>query len=461
MLRKRPSDRQIGERGEAVSETQLFASIRRRGAVVQPEGGSAPGGGRGGEGGERREERRGDEVVVGGQLREKNMVGGFACSLGAARERGAGELERRKRSNQPMQLRTLAWDGGEVPLRSCQHPPSPPDPFRGTRDRLELVRSMGQAEELERLEKAESLEAEKEKLAPHLDEAVRMYRENDVDGRAFTMKNARAILVSIFAVNPKQSLKKEGLLDELRSQAQKNPSLIAEYQPATVSTTTPPQPAQNSDDTAKLTGLLDSAVQMHRSDSVNGRAFTKDHARAILILLFSVNASKGAKKKDLVDDLRKESQGRPNVIAEYGAMPAPTLAPASSVAAVPPAILPVPALPTPVKAADTESKKTSPAQQPSSNVKWLVERCSEAVVTMESPLAPQDLALLVFDVVQKIGENGKQLSDDLSNYFFNAFDRSVGKKRDIGFIMDLAERVPEMLDDDDFTADALIADVSC
>lgn len=149
------------------------------------------------------------------------------------------------------------------------------------------------------------------------------------------------------------------------------------------------------------------------------------------------------------------------MIAEYGAMPAPTLAPASSVAAVPPAILPVPALPTPVKAADTESKKTSPAQQPSSNVKWLVERCSEAVVTMESPLAPQDLALLVFDVVQKIGENGKQLSDDLSNYFFNAFDRSVGKKRDIGFIMDLAERVPEMLDDDDFTADALIADVSC
>ena len=172
-----------------------------------------------------------------------------------------------------------------------------PQRLSRTRDRLELVRSMGQAEELERLEQAESLEAEKEKLAPHLDEAVRMYRENDVDGRAFTMKNARAILVSIFAVNPKQSLKKEGLLDELRSQAQKNPSLIAEYQPATVSTTTPPQPAQNSDDTAKLTGLLDSAVKMYRSDSVNGRAFTKDHARAILILLFSVNASKGAKNK--------------------------------------------------------------------------------------------------------------------------------------------------------------------
>ena len=80
-------------------------------------------------------------------------------------------------------------------------------------------------------------------------------------------------------------------------------------------------------------------------------------------------------------------------------------------------------------------------------------------MTMESPHAPQDLALLVFDVVQKIGENGKQLSNGLSNYFFNVFDESVTKKQDIGF--NVAERVPEMFDNDDFTADAVVAGVSC
>ena len=108
------------------------------------------------------------------------------------------------------------------------------------RERLEMTRSLGLVQAMERQEAEESREAEKLALAPVVGDAIKMYSEGKSGGRGFQKKHARAILVSVFGVCPKKSLSKGELMISLEEEARRRPGLIDSYEIADDAPALPP-----------------------------------------------------------------------------------------------------------------------------------------------------------------------------------------------------------------------------
>ena len=65
------------------------------------------------------------------------------------------------------------------------------------------------------------------------------------------------------------------------------------------------------------------------------------------------------------------------------------------------------------------------------------------------------LAEVALEVIRKIKVEGYEEDNNYYNSFFQAFDKSVVPKRDIDLIMDLCDKLEELVNDDGLTADEL------
>ena len=82
---------------------------------------------------------------------------------------------------------------------------------------------------------------------------------------------------------------------------------------------------------------------------------------------------------------------------------------------------------------------------------WLYFRCVNAVKEKEYTISALQLAHMVLDVMKDITESGEYDELDIesigvTSYFFRAFGK-VCKSRDMGFIWELEEKLPQMLND--------------
>ena len=205
------------------------------------------------------------------------------------------------------------------------------------------------------------------------------------------------------------------------------------------------------------------------------RAFTKNHAKAILFIVFGLEPPKNAKKGDLLTLLEKEAAENPDKIR--GAVEAAQV----EISAVGDAVTEdaitevVPDSPMRVvqRAAATEDDGVGVEStvvaggRASTMASWLYYRCVGAVTTMKSDLSPLELGKIILTTLRKIENHEDYDSDerdlnDTSNtiVFFNAFGGSVdGKKvaraRDNQFIFELTEKVADPLDDYGLTEEAL------
>jgi len=98
---------------------------------------------------------------------------------------------------------------------------------------LEVLRSLGQAEEFERLalleRMADQVKVKVKLLALDLDAAIVMLCTNKTTTSKFQKKHTRAILVSVFEVCPKNGVTNKELLASLEETATTFPNQITEY----------------------------------------------------------------------------------------------------------------------------------------------------------------------------------------------------------------------------------------
>ena len=99
-----------------------------------------------------------------------------------------------------------------------------------------------------------------------------------------------------------------------------------------------------------------------------------------------------------------------------------------------------------------------PPPLPNVNARWLYERISESRSAGKmGDNIPQTLVLaeVALGVIQKIKAEGYAEDNNYYNCFFQAFDKTVVPKRDIDLIMDLCDKLEELVNDDGLTADEL------
>jgi len=192
----------------------------------------------------------------------------------------------------------------------------------------------------------------------------------------------------------------------------------------------------------KAASEVEEGIKMFKEDEMGKRKFQKKHAKAILLCVFGVNPKASANKSQLVELIEKEVEKHPDKINDF--VPTENNLPAAALPSAPSAAAAMPA--------DNESFMAQ----------GLYERCVSAVQTMGMEMSPLELAILIVGIVRRIERNG-YVSDEsenngsieYDNLFFQAFDSSVAKRRDIDFIHELAGMVPSMIEDVNLNEESL------
>jgi hypothetical protein len=95
--------------------------------------------------------------------------------------------------------------------------------------RLELQRSIGRTEEIQKSSALEKELAEIDKLSPQLSEVIVMYKANETSKRGFTKDRIKSILLTVFGITPPNSgplSSKSEWLKLLQLQDKDNPGKI-------------------------------------------------------------------------------------------------------------------------------------------------------------------------------------------------------------------------------------------
>lgn len=102
------------------------------------------------------------------------------------------------------------------------------DPRRlnALRDRLELLRSLGRAEELAQMEEKEKTANEAADLRFILRPAIQMYLGGETSKRTFTKNHAKSILLIVFNAKPSKTAKKQHMIDSIAQENEKHPGLL-------------------------------------------------------------------------------------------------------------------------------------------------------------------------------------------------------------------------------------------
>ena len=218
---------------------------------------------------------------------------------------------------------------------------------------------------------------------------------------------------------------------------------------------------QRVEDEIALELHVPAALRMYHAGETSKRAFTREFIKSILVVAFGLAVPpKSAKKSDLLTTLKAQVELHPDKLA---AATSRFLPEDSNTEAAPAAAAPAAAADAPAAVAMPPAAAAASA----SNAYWLYHRCCSAIHTMQSKLSALDLALLVLKVLDKIKDDGAYDSDteagdiEFCNYFFEAFNASVAKKRDQEFIFELGDRVLDMIDDSGLTEENLRAHDEC
>ena len=178
---------------------------------------------------------------------------------------------------------------------------------------------------------------------------------------------------------------------------------------------------------ARLAEKLPGAVQLFNANQTGKRAFTKECAMAMLLIIFRKSPAKSAKKADLIKLLGTESEHQPELMVEAIA-----------------------------KYCGNPDNRTEPAFH-SQLADWLFLKCREAAPTMETELSALELSLYTLKVIEGIGEGDEdddQIAARSQIKLFTAMGK-VGKKRNSDFIMDVSGKVEEILGDNGVNEEAL------
>ena len=219
-------------------------------------------------------------------------------------------------------------------------------------------------------------------------------------------------------------------LDRLRSRLELQKSLGSVH---TAQKKTAADARKAEDD--NLRKLLPSAVQMFKAQH-HGKKFTKNHIKAILVLIFENTLPKRGPlsyRDKWLESLITFNENNPAKLASYTP--------------------PVP------EDSDVTQPSSAPLQlsPPNLNAQRIFNRCEEARCNLGSNVpSTLKLAQVVLQVVQRIKGEGFDEDRDYTDYFFSAFNSNVVEKRDIDMIYDFAyEMLDELVEDDGLTFEEL------
>lgn len=176
---------------------------------------------------------------------------------------------------------------------------------------------------------------------------------------------------------------------------------------------------------ARLGEKLADALVLFNNGHKAKRAFTKDNIAAILLVVFGTVTKKSVSKKVLLQMLEKQVELQPQTMID--AMN---------------------------KYCDSPNE-IQPAAMPSSLAGWLYLTCLRATTAMDTHLSPIRLATLVLKTIEGIPEDEEDVNRK-ARILLQVELGKVEENTNKDFIMDVAEKAKEMLDDEGVSEEALM-----
>jgi len=225
---------------------------------------------------------------------------------------------------------------------------------------------------------------------------------------------------------------------------------------------------------SKLEDKVPSAIDLYLKGDVKKRAFTKDSIMSLLSFVFKVEFDSGKKKGELLEVLNAQHAERPNELEEaktkYASMPPlPPPSPTASVAssrhdAMSPNFFDTPEQPIhqmqPTHDEDeSEAEDPMPAPAAASQNRWLFGHATTEVAKLGGivSITPLELCEIVISCVEKAKTNSYYAKKSaFTKLLINELGaRSRTLKYRLNFILPIAERIEEMVDDDELCVEGI------